>query len=589
MDVGFSLKPQAPFSSSIPPLSSPILPSHFYPQTSLRREFLGFGIRIISSSSPTRRRRRSRFHAHSSPFLIQASIYGRSLLVAVAVAVANFSAIRLFYLYYIRLKKKDASKLSSPNGPDVLAFSERDVVAKKISIKNQIEDPGNPYKETTLEERKHIFEDSENGHVVDVKKDLLKSHLSALKCEGDVADKLSREPVKEVLSSFSNDGFAQTEEDMGHILSPGMINEVDALEPESFVVDMPQLFSRGGVEETEIRPKVRDVRSSKHALKEESTKIVEGGELSDELVVGELQVSSFNGLSRYVREDIYSFYEEKQSGLRNLSRFEGASAISPHTRLQENTSISPLLTPQRLKGAEESLKNLLDATEYFKERVPVAFYKDLSASKRGDSVKPGGLSRDRGLKHQTVSRDMHRSLQPNGIIANGKSDPSEYLSTYSRLLRAGRLTDCIELLQSMERKGLLDMDKVYHARFFKACRSKKAVKEAFCFTKLIKNPTLSTFNMLLSVCATSQDSEGPFEVRRLVKEAGLKADCKLYTTLISTCAKNGKVDTMFEVFHEMVNAGVEPNVHTYGALIDGCGRAGQVAKAFGAYGIMRSK
>ena len=39
----------------------------------------------------------------------------------------------------------------------------------------------------------------------------------------------------------------------------------------------------------------------------------------------------------------------------------------------------------------------------------------------------------------------------------------------------------------------------------------------------------------------------------------------------------------------MVSAGVEPNVHTYGALIDGCGRAGEVAKAFGAYGIMRSK
>lgn len=39
----------------------------------------------------------------------------------------------------------------------------------------------------------------------------------------------------------------------------------------------------------------------------------------------------------------------------------------------------------------------------------------------------------------------------------------------------------------------------------------------------------------------------------------------------------------------MVNAGIEPNVNTYGALIDGCARAGQVAKAFGAYGIMRSK
>lgn len=39
----------------------------------------------------------------------------------------------------------------------------------------------------------------------------------------------------------------------------------------------------------------------------------------------------------------------------------------------------------------------------------------------------------------------------------------------------------------------------------------------------------------------------------------------------------------------MANSGVEPNLHTFGALIDGCARAGQVAKAFGAYGILRSK
>lgn len=54
--------------------------------------------------------------------------------------------------------------------------------------------------------------------------------------------------------------------------------------------------------------------------------------------------------------------------------------------------------------------------------------------------------------------------------------------------------------------------------------------------------------------------------------------CSLYCIIVSP-----------KVFHEMVNSGVEPNDHTYGALIDGCARAGQVAKAFGAYGIMRSK
>lgn len=78
-------------------------------------------------------------------------------------------------------------------------------------------------------------------------------------------------------------------------------------------------------------------------------------------------------------------------------------------------------------------------SEYLKEHVPFAFFKDHSASKRRDSVKPGDLSRERRrLKDQTIDRDMHRSLQPNEINSKDKSDPSEYLSTYSRLLRAGR-------------------------------------------------------------------------------------------------------------------------------------------------------
>lgn len=49
------------------------------------------------------------------------------------------------------------------------------------------------------------------------------------------------------------------------------------------------------------------------------------------------------------------------------------------------------------------------------------------------------------------------------------------------------------------------------------------------------------------------------------------------------------LDFLHQVFHEMMSTGVEPNEHTYGALIDGCARASQVAKAFGVYGILRSK
>ncbi|XP_078448324.1 pentatricopeptide repeat (PPR) superfamily protein isoform X2 [Wolffia australiana] len=182
-----------------------------------------------------------------------------------------------------------------------------------------------------------------------------------------------------------------------------------------------------------------------------------------------------------------------------------------------------------------------------------------------------------------------RTLQSDTVVTRDLADPSSLLKMYNRLLREERLNDCLDLLELMEERGVLDMNKVYHARFLKLCKSQRAVAEALRFTKLIKQPSLSTFNMLLSVCASSQDSDGAYQVLLLVKEAGLRPDCYLYTTLIATCGKSGKVDAMFEVFHEMVNAGVEPNIHTYGALIDGCARAGQVAKAFGAYGIMSSK
>ncbi|KAG2538434.1 hypothetical protein PVAP13_9NG548900 [Panicum virgatum] len=171
----------------------------------------------------------------------------------------------------------------------------------------------------------------------------------------------------------------------------------------------------------------------------------------------------------------------------------------------------------------------------------------------------------------------------------GTKDTLDYSRIYNSFLIDGRLKDCVDLLESMEQNGLLDMKKIHHASFFSMCKKQRAVLEALRFCRLIDSPKISTFNMLLSVCANSQDFDGALQVMELLKEAGLKPDCKLYTTLISTCAKCGKVDAMFEVFHEMVSAGIDPNVNTYSALIDGCARAGQVAKAFGAYGIMSSK
>ncbi|XP_062205447.1 pentatricopeptide repeat-containing protein MRL1, chloroplastic-like isoform X2 [Phragmites australis] len=223
--------------------------------------------------------------------------------------------------------------------------------------------------------------------------------------------------------------------------------------------------------------------------------------------------------------------------------------------------------------------------------APVACLREGPVSKQKKGVKdhddamPTGWSISNILNKENP--DNFTPVKRGGLMST--KDTLDYLRRYNNFLMDGRLKDCVDLLESMEQKGLLDIKKIHHASFFGLCKKQRTVLEALRFCRLIDNPKMSTFNMLLSVCANSQDFDGALQVMELLKEAGLKPDCKLYTTLISTCAKCGKVDAMFEVFHEMVSAGIEPNVNTYSALIDGCARAGQVAKAFGAYGIMSSK
>ncbi|XP_077246517.1 pentatricopeptide repeat (PPR) superfamily protein [Tasmannia lanceolata] len=528
MDVSLSAKPQTLLLSCIPlsSSSSSRFSSHLFVFTSLRSEFLGSGIRSRPPELRSRRKcRKLGFQTQPRHCFCQASLDGRTILVAVTIAVASFTAIRWFYLSYIRRKK------------DSLV-------------------------------------------------------TTALEREETLIAKTSQDAGSEVISSSSRDTeSAETRDGMSLTLPPVMLNEIGLLEPESSSIAMTELLIRDE-EQAVLANKVTtvDVGPAVH-VKHTHAEGNQGNELSNEMAEeGDHKGLSFNGLSEFVRGEIYTFYEEKQSGLRSKTPFLAITRISPHISVRDNNSISPQLWPNSPTGAELPAKDTSSATEFLEGPSPVVFYNGGSASKRKGSINVSGFSRERNRHgHQIGNIDFSRFPQPNGINVNDKSDPSKYLSTYNRLLRDGRLVDCIELLESMERKGLLDMDKIYHSRYLNTCKNPKAVKEAFRFINLVKKPTLSTFNLLLSVCASSHDTEGAFKVLQLVKKAGLKADCKLYTTLISTCAKSGKVDAMFEVFHEMVNSGVEPNVHTYGALIDGCARAGQVAKAFGAYGILRSK
>ncbi|KAK9677765.1 hypothetical protein RND81_11G165200 [Saponaria officinalis] len=290
--------------------------------------------------------------------------------------------------------------------------------------------------------------------------------------------------------------------------------------------------------------------------------------------------TSNNGYTGPSREDLYSFYEHTSTS-DNIALLPEVSDLSTKLSMRNNN----LSWTTRTAATRMLLKDRSLASGSGGQGTAASPAGYTLNGRKDTWKKRGGPKSDT----QDPSKKFHKVPDMQTMQVNGNHTSSSYMTSYNRLLRKGRLHECAELLKDMDSKEILDMSKIYHAKFFNLCRGQKAVKEAFSFAKLIPNPTLSTFNMLMSVCSAAQDSEGAFNVMRLVREAGLKADYKLYTTLISTCAKSGKVDKMFEVFHEMVNSGEEPNVHTYGALIDGCARAGQVAKAFGAYGILRSK
>ncbi|XAR72741.1 hypothetical protein NMG60_11019482 [Bertholletia excelsa] len=578
MDVGFSPKPLALSLSPLTPSAACSYPLCPYGARSFRREFLGCGHNLRPPGLRSRRKcKKLGFHLHTPRLLIRASVDSQSALVVVAMVT-----ISAFTVVFVNSVRKKNMNFGEATGSLFLAISEQVRGIMNQFIDNQSLDLLDLGREMPATESKHVMTLMQESRPVckDESADLqpkvtalvagetfvtsAQELSSSVTVASTMNDSISLNECEAIASSLplsvpSKSSEPQSLAFRAEILKPPFKQSAQETE---FAADFPALV-------VNMPPiNVTTLGNDAHANVDKHEKPSEIGEIID-----------YGGMLRESgREALYTFYKSSQSRAKPASNWK--RTLYSHASLQDRNNISSSMGKDDLSVSSQSNEG----------KIHLASYKESSPSQSIDVGKRRGLLRE---ETSIPSQDGHKySPQPlctNGMPVNKKHPPPRHINGYNRLLKDGRLLDCIELLEDMVKNGLLDMDKVYHASFFKKCKQKRAVKEAFRFTKLIPNPTLSTFNMLTSVCASSQDSDGAFEVLRIVQEAGLKADCKLYTTLISTCAKSGKVDAMFKVFHEMVNAGVEPNVHTYGALIDGCAKAGQVAKAFGAYGIMRSK
>uniref|UniRef100_A0A803NRR7 FHA domain-containing protein n=1 Tax=Cannabis sativa TaxID=3483 RepID=A0A803NRR7_CANSA len=519
-----------------------------------------------------RRHRKSWSHSHSSRFFFRAALGSHSVLVVVAVVTVSAAS---FVYWNLFRPKKNSREVQRPAN-----FALHQLGGHGINhvIENEMMDLG----EFREMEVKQLLKDEniENSHASIRNEAPLQFHQAAMMNKETVITNALQSPTSNVLVSGSNNStFINESKVVDQSLSP-LLSESAMLEHISFAEKLNGLQIEKLQEEIESEFR-NDSVQEKDSLVEVYEPELEKKEPS---VEGEtINFTSF--LVDSVREELHMFYNESKLDGKFKVNVNGHKTLSSHASALESNAFS---TISRTEGTEKSMEVPHITTGNDEGKIPFANYKEGSLYSK--KVLGKGRGDTRIIRKGHLAQNNYQVMPHlNGMDVDSKNNTSEQLSAYHRLLKDGRLSNALEMLEDMEKRGLLDMNKVYHARFFKTCKFKKAVKEAFRFLKLIPTPTLSAYNMLMSVCATSQDSEGAFQVLRLVHESGLKADCKLYTTLISTCAKSGKVDSMFEVFHKMVNAGVEPNLHTYGALIDGCARAGQVAKAFGAYGILRSK
>ncbi|XP_030487325.2 pentatricopeptide repeat-containing protein MRL1, chloroplastic [Cannabis sativa] len=574
MDVSFSPKPQILTLISCTPLSSSSYSSSSPRSRSIRREFLGcaHNLRPPGGLRYRRRHRKSWSHSHSSRFFFRAALGSHSVLVVVAVVTVSAAS---FVYWNLFRPKKNSREVQRPAN-----FALHQLGGHGINhvIENEMMDLG----EFREMEVKQLLKDEniENSHASIRNEAPLQFHQAAMMNKETVITNALQSPTSNVLVSGSNNStFINESKVVDQSLSP-LLSESAMLEHISFAEKLNGLQIEKLQEEIESEFR-NDSVQEKDSLVEVYEPELEKKEPS---VEGEtINFTSF--LVDSVREELHMFYNESKLDGKFKVNVNGHKTLSSHASALESNAFS---TISRTEGTEKSMEVPHITTGNDEGKIPFANYKEGSLYSK--KVLGKGRGDTRIIRKGHLAQNNFQVVPHlNGMDVDSKNNTSEQLSAYHRLLKDGRLSNALEMLEDMEKRGLLDMNKVYHARFFKTCKFKKAVKEAFRFLKLIPTPTLSAYNMLMSVCATSQDSEGAFQVLRLVHESGLKADCKLYTTLISTCAKSGKVDSMFEVFHKMVNAGVEPNLHTYGALIDGCARAGQVAKAFGAYGILRSK
>ncbi|KAJ1393767.1 Pentatricopeptide repeat-containing protein, chloroplastic, partial [Sesbania bispinosa] len=205
------------------------------------------------------------------------------------------------------------------------------------------------------------------------------------------------------------------------------------------------------------------VNNALATINEHTKEKIELGAISSEVLFGES-----------VREGLYMFYEDNKSATGSMTPLSSLKSLSPHASFMSGKGLPSAVGNTMIKGSGLSTEFSLKSAEYVEGAVKISSHKEGYPPQHvGKNLRKGSRSprnRERNSMDHNSSKVLPHnahSIRVNGDQENDqirvhdgqKIDPSEHLSKYNNLLKAGRLHECVNLLKDVETKGLLDMTK----------------------------------------------------------------------------------------------------------------------------------
>lgn len=280
----------------------------------------------------------------------------------------------------------------------------------------------------------------------------------------------------------------------------------------------------------------------------------------------------------------HSFCNVEKTASRRVSHLSSRISAARLIRLYPNHRPSVSSTLARAPSGVSALKRQYSCR--------LAIFCEVSLGSDGSNNVPENISRINGSAPSYPLKKIRRKVGQRKAIIDAdfgreatkdllNEDASEItalVASYKKRARTGSVDEILTMLFELDNSGKLGwvVPYVHYKSFFESCKRARpvAVDEACEFTRLIgaRMGDKRVYTMLAVFCKSVGALHLVHELPAMMREAGLKADVRIFTSMIAAYAHAGESNQAFEIYEKMKSAKQKPNEVTFSALVNACVR-----------------